>query len=257
MRSNYWSNSKIADKIRGINKPVAETSEGWSRWKQIVKNNYPIRYWISETLLDSIQDIIYYIPDLFIKNKNYLLNRYINKSNSLVANKKDIKPGNWCDLSDRILPCLFNSLVDFVEIEKAYLLVISDNKKNIFNYPRYFSSFRSWRSSKAGLEYLDWEISLTYEEDECLDPTNYGKPTIAAKEIKDLYLWWTVSRPNRTDPYEESGWSDYYKNKNYLGKVTEESKIIVQKLRDLEDKYEAEDSEYLHRLIEIRRSLCT
>jgi hypothetical protein len=57
-------------------------------------------------------------------------------------------------------------------------------------------------------------MTLTMDTDwgvEATDP-NYGKPTgqaERAKEIKELYTWWTVTYPNRPDPHEASGWSEY------------------------------------------------
>ena len=42
------------------------------------------------------------------------------------------------------------------------------------------------------------------------DSPNFGKPTgqaLRAKEIKELYLWWTVTYRARPDPYDASGWT--------------------------------------------------
>jgi len=93
MRRNYWSCTKLADKIRGIKKPASETSLGWDIFESECKSFNSIRYWIAEELLDNIQNIIYYPSDKFYSMISYLVNRFIIKSHQLTSHKDDIKPG--------------------------------------------------------------------------------------------------------------------------------------------------------------------
>jgi hypothetical protein len=103
------------------------------------------------------------------------------------------------------------------------------------------------------------------------DHPEYGKPTgqaIRAKEIKELYTWWTVTRPARPDAYEVSGWTDYCEKARELNggklfgsKSTPELKKLSDKshklLQKIEDAYEKEDEAMMIRLIKARDSLWT
>ena len=116
---NYWTCTKFADWIRGTTKLSAGTSEEWHEWEKRAKADYPIRWWLAEEGLDILQKIVMFVPDKIYAVKYYINNRYITRTHSLTAHPKDIRPGQWCDVGNRFLPCLFNELVDFVEVELA------------------------------------------------------------------------------------------------------------------------------------------
>lgn len=274
MRRHYWSNSNIADWIRGTKKPYAESSAGWRKWEQEAKEKHPIRYWIVEEAFDSIQTFLRAPMEAIYDVKYYINNRWVTRTHALTAHPRDIKPGQWQDFGYRILPCLFNELVDFVEIETAWKLVAWDEaaaKK--YKAPFWASGWfrwRTWRSAEAGLEHLDWAISLTNEEwigeGEKPEPTSQS---IAAKEVKELYLWWTQVYPNRPDVHEASGWSAYCEKRrqkdggDFWGHEdeTEEEKLECKTALDLshkiEEDYNKEDEEMLIRLIKVRHALWT
>lgn len=281
--THYWSYSKIGDIIRGTPKPISETSEGWDAWDARAKQAHPFRYWIVEEVFDIVQDAIGYIPQKFDSARQYLDNRFITRSNSLTASPKDIPPGIWCDVGYRFLPCLFNELKNFVEIEKAWMNVICDTEAQrnhnvhwriLHRWARFFLTPR-WRSAEAGLEHLDWEISLTRDESYGLTPDDpqYNTPSeqsTSAAEIKALYLWWTQEYPNRPDPHDLSGWTEWYETKYPNGlfdnptptlpiwrEDTVKSTEVLNKLMEIEAKYDAEDEAMLYRLIKIRHSLWT
>jgi hypothetical protein len=102
---------------------------------------------------------------------------------------------------------------------------------------------------------------------------DYGKPTgqaIRAKEIKELYLWWTTVYPNRPDVHDASGWSDYCEAARLAngGKLSWMSSDKTPELRKMADKalklsqkieaaYDKEDTEMMIRLIKARDSLWT
>ena len=133
-RATYWTCSKFADWLRGTAKPGAETSKGWSEWNKSAKAAHPIRFWIAEEGLSIAQDFFMGPADFLRSIKYYVNNRFISKSHALTAHARDIKPGTWCDVGNRFIPCLFNELVDFVEIELAWSQIVwnSDAKKRVF-----------------------------------------------------------------------------------------------------------------------------
>ena len=268
---NYWSCSKFANWLRGTTKPKWGTGDEWKDWSVQAKANHPIRWWITEEGLDHVQDAIYFIPKKISDVRYYINNRFITHSNALVAHPRDIAPGTWYDVGDRFIFCLFNSLVDFVEIETAWMHVVWDEdarKKYKTSWLRR-KGWRGWRSREAGIAHLDWAAALTNSE--WMDPSDplYGQPTqqaLQAKEIKELYLWWTDIRPTRPDIFDVSGWTDYCNNKRDRGiglleTDPEENKEDVHKkltlIHDLEALQEAEDTEMLIRLIKVRNGLWT
>lgn len=257
-RSNTWAFSSFADRVRGSKKPCAATIEEWNEWEQKAKDSHPIRFWITETALDFLQDMIYWPVDILYELKYYIVNRWIDQSHALVAHSKHIKPGSYADFDYRILHCLFDELVDFVEIEKAYSNYRwkEEKCKQMKWWQGGAWRTRTWRSPEDGLEYLRWEA---HPGDEDI-PSSQSE---AAKEILDMYDWWVNRRPLREDPMEASGWSDYcdsFRSSDLgLCGVLEDDKTDVKPMLDhmrkLEEQYHDEDTEMLIRLIKIRGHL--
>jgi hypothetical protein len=275
MRSHYWTCSKFADWLRGTTKLKAGTSEEWHEWENRAKQAYPIRWWIAEEGLDYVQKFVYYIPDQLNDVRYYINNRWVSRSHALTAHAQDIKPGSWCDVGNRFLPCLFNELVDFVEVEQAWHHCMwNDEAKTKFAVPWYrkgWLRWRTWRCPEAGMEYLKWASTLTnkefLQEGEKEEPTYQAN---SAKEIIELYTWWTVTYRNRPDPYDASGWTDHCEamRVKYPGsfmaslnskdpadkKASDKAHKLVRKI---EAQYEKEDEQMMIRLVKIRGSLWT
>ena len=276
MRSNYWSCTKFADWIRGTNKLGAGTSEEWDEWRTTAQMRHNFRYWVAEEALDAVQNFVNYPMDKLNDIRYYINNRWISKSHALTADPRDIRPGNWCDVGNRFLPCLFKELVDFVEIEQAWHYCMwNDEERKKFNVPWWRSGWlrlRTWRSPEAGLAYLNWASTLTNEEFLDDDKKSEAVPTYqatAAKEIIELYTWWTTTYRNRPDPYDASGWTaaceasrianggrlSFSSEKDpVLRKASDKAHKLLQKI---EKAYEVEDEAMMIRLIKIRQSLWT
>jgi hypothetical protein len=276
MRSNYWSCSKFADWIRGTAKLGAGTSEQWDEWNTAAKMKHGFRYWIAEEALDAVQNFVNYPMDKLNDVRYYINNRWISKSHALTADPRDIRPGSWCDVGNRFLPCLFKELVDFVEVEQAWHYLIWNEKEQAkYNVPWYrkgWLRWRTWRSPEAGMAYLNWASTLTNEEFLDNDIKSEAVPTYqatAAKEIIELYTWWTTVYRNRPDPYEASGWTAVCEasrianggklswNSDKNPELRAMSDAAHKKLREMEAAYEAEEEAMMIRLIKIRQSLWT
>jgi hypothetical protein len=276
-RSHYWSCSKFADWVRGTPKLGAGTSEQWDEWGSKAKRYNPIRYWLAEEGLDYVSNVVYFIPDTLHSIKYYVNNRWVSRTHSLTAHAKDIKPGDWCDVGNRFLPCLFNELVDFVEIELAWWQIAwnseeSDKYKAPFWASGWFR-WRVWRCPQAGLDNLEWQRNLRWNEDEVgKDFKGLGELTpqaVKAQEILDLYTWWTTTYRNRPDPYEASGWTaacEAQREANggkiswgipkdpVFKKAQTKAHNLLQKI---EADYEKEDEAMMIRLIKVRHGLWT
>lgn len=277
-RSHYWCCSKFADWLRGTPKPGAETFEGWDAWTEKATKAHPFRYWLADDALSFCEKVFYWPTDKLYDLKYYINNRWVTRTHSLTANPRDIKPGTWCDVGNRFLPCLFNELQDFVEVELAWWQVAwSEEKKEKYNTPFWAKGWfrwRTWRCKQAGLDNLDWQRKLTYDTDYAgtdIPEDKKGKPTpqaVKAQEILDLYNWWTEVRPARPDPYEASGWNAYCDAKRAINddrlfgsKTTPELEKASNKahklLHKMEADYEKEDENMMIRLIKVRHGLWT
>ena len=276
MRRNYWTCSNFADWLRGTPKPSAETSKGWYNWEKEAKEKHPFRYWLADDVLGNLQDFVMWPIDQLYKIKYWFNNRFISKTHTLTSN---LKKGQWHELETRILHCMFDELVNFVEIEQAWHYVIWDSgKRKEYKTPWYATGwwrFRVWRSADAGLAYLNWAKNLVCDENSGFTPDHelYGKPTSQAEsaaEILILYYWWTEIRPARPDPYDVSGWSElcdrrrsedsnrwWWHFEDRTEEDREESRKSLAICDKLEKEYNQEDEEMMIRLIKVRQSLWT
>lgn len=278
MRNHYWTCSKFADWLRGTAKLKAGTSEEWDSWTTAAQMKHSFRYWLAEEGLDYLQKIVFWIPDSLHSIKYYVNNRWVSRTHSLTAHPRDIRPGDWCDVGNRFLPCLFNELVDFVEIELAWWHIAWSDKAEKAKYSAPFWAsgwfrWRTWRCPQAGLDNLEWQRQLRWKEDEVgKDFKGLGELTpqaVKAQEILDLYTWWTTTYRNRPDPYDASGWTAYCElsrlanggKLSWSGDKTPElkkaSKLAHKELQKIEAAYEKEDEAMMIRLIKVRHGLWT
>lgn len=246
-RFNYWTCSKFADFIRGEKKPYALQLHEWDEWKDKQKKERPIRYWLSDTLLDKLQDFFYFPYDVYSNVKSYVLNRWVEKTHYL---KTGLKPGKYYELDTRILHGLFNELVDYVEIELASIAKWNTYKTYTFKNGRcveavldYFKDAEDTvektrrkiaEQPKTSTFYSSLMDTLSFEESH-LEQTN---------QIKELYEWWTKIRPLRDDPYLT------------ISEETHGEKWVQVIEFVLKDQYD-EDTSMLIKLIKIRDRLWT
>ena len=256
-RHNYWSCSEFADwcyKLVETKKISSGTSEEWVDWETKTKTLYPKTYWFCEEFLDKAQDVMMFPYDVYDTIRIYIRNRFFCKTHIIATG---LRKGEYHEVSDTLLYGMFNVLVDFVEIEKAHMELISHSELprpfwSKFRFLRFFEI----RSKQLGLAYLDWEMSL---EDGC------SHQAISAKEIVELYNWWTITRPNRFCSYEVSGYNQFLEDHPYEGiarkdrdpLVIEEQNRLSDIQSKIEEQYWDEDTKMLTKLIEIRGHLWT
>ena len=164
-----------------------------------------------------------------------------------------LKPGHYYEFDERILHGLFNELVDFVEIELAH----TSKWDKTQNY-----KFKNGRCIEAGLAYLEWASSLRYEEDWIIDKSDkrYGQFTpqaLSAQKIRELYEWWTISRPNRPEPHIVAEYDRFVGESIFNGKISKKKKACLNQIRKMEESYEKEDTNKLIELIKLRKHLWT
>ncbi len=256
-------------------KPTATTAKGWREWERRASKEQPVAYWIHEvafswlrsagrTLVTPLNDLRYYIRCRFF-DRYHLINTGL--------------PPSYYDADTRMLHGMFNLLVDFVEIEKAWMHVVFDaEERKKRKHPWWslgWTRFKAFRDPEAGIDHLRWETTL----DDPSKPSHDRSPTQAAtaREILVLYYWWK-ERPNRPDPMDASGWSAYCdrrrdeskeKNGNKASawdlldfdeesqEDRDESSAILDRCREIEAQQIQEDQDMLIRLIKIRKAMWT
>ena len=275
MRNHYWTIGPFADWLRGTPSPKAETSRGWREWREQAEAAHPVRYWLAEEGLDYLQRFFYYIPDKIYGLKYYINNRWVTCTHALTAHPSDIARGEWRDVGNRFLPCLFNELRDFVEVELAWWHIAWEGSEVRKKYrPPFWATgwwrWRTWRCPEAGLDNLEWQMNLKrdYLDDNNPERNLPSPQAETAKEILELYRWWTEVYPNRPDPHDVGGWSDFCEQRRQSGRDfldfedrnDEElaaSSAALDATQQIEDKYTKEDEEMMIRLIRIRQALWT
>lgn len=270
--SNYWSCSAFADFIRGSPKGVAKTSKEWREWRASAKAERPVRYWIAEEGLSWAQDVVTWPVRKLYDVKYWINNRFITKTHALTSN---LKRGQWHEFETRLLHSMFDSLVDFVEIEEAWSNIAWDKEaREKYQSPWYaigWFRWRVWRCPAAGIDRLEWASKLTNEEwlpDDQKHLAELTQQAINAKELIALYNWWKNVRPARPDPHDASGWTAICKKSRQdslelfdLEDQSEEevnsSRAAIDLCTKIEESYHKEDEEMMVRLIRIRRGMWT
>jgi hypothetical protein len=246
-----------------LDKPVALGWGEWEDWHKQTKAARPMAYFIMETIPDKVDDVVRFftkpINDLRYAIRVRLFDRYH-------VIRTGLKPG-YQDADSRMLHGMFNLLVDFVEVELAWMHVVFDeDERRNRKHPWWslgWTRFKAFRDPRAGLDHLRWEMTLGRES----LPMHERNPGQAARarEIWEIYHWWKFIRPRRPDPNDISGWSDYCESKSMRemfgnDQTPEDLKIsaeIIARSNEIEQAYDTEDEEMLIRLVKLRKSLWT
>lgn len=217
-----WSSSRFSKWLRakaGLANPVALTLQGWDEHKKGCRQKAPFIYWLTNDVFDKVQDVVYFIPNLFYSVGVFYKN-WKCKSHVLSGN---LPVGEWCDLSYRIPVCLFTSLERFIEDEK-------------------------------GLDTLAWELSDDLKED-CLWQ---HEAALEQKAIYDWWKANKDRDPFVDSGLQAYYDRKREKGESLFSNVGDpEWKELNKKHTQMERQYKQEEEDMLIRLIKIRDSLWT
>ena len=132
-RWNYWSCNKFADYIRGTTKPFALGLEEWDVWHNEAKKKHPLRYYLAENGLKTLQNIVYFPYDVYHNIEVYVRNRWIDQTHMI---KTGLQPGQYYEFDTKILHGLFNELVDYVEVEISHTMKVYKDRNYVFKNGR-------------------------------------------------------------------------------------------------------------------------
>jgi len=149
-RFRYWSCSKFADFIRGEKKPRYLPLEEWAVWRDRMKKERPFRYYLSDTLLSKIQDIVYFPYDVYHNVRMRFLNR------NLYLLDTGLPKGEYYDLDTRILYACFNEFSKLFEYNQKHFVLseIDQDLKELYEW---------WQQRNS--DEVDDLSPNTYEED--------------------------------------------------------------------------------------------
>lgn len=258
-----------------LEKPFAATSKEWREWEISAKRDQPFAYWLHEVAADWLKARWQNIVAPVEWFRTFLRYRIFDRYHVI---RTGLEPG-YRDADSRMLHGMFNLLVDFVEVEKAWMNVVFDEEERKKRKHPWWSigwtRIKSFRDPEAGIAHLRWETTLDHPD----KPVHERSPSQAAtaREILVLYYWWKDVRPNRPDPMEASGWSQYCDDRRTAaedenGDVStwelldfeddtpqdrEKTRELLDECHRLEGLYEKEDEEMLIRLVKIRKHLWT
>lgn len=255
---DHWSCSRLAGRLWksvGHPKPRAATLEEWGAWRRMARTEHPKLYWLTETALDTVRKVLAAPWTALDDLRRGWIQRVVRKTHYLPTG---LAAGRWYEPDERLLHGAFQLLVDHVEIDLAL--------KNRWCHNRLRRRWRRWgveRSREDGLSYLEWETTL-----DGLDlPDWEASPdqARAAREVLELYRWWTEVRPARPDPHAASDYPFAAEDRDLddlLERTLSETERAQQRawllrLEAIQEHYRAEDDAMLARLVKVRRSLWT
>lgn len=171
------------------NPPSALSGPAWDAFNDEYERVAPIRYFF----WNIIPDICWHpIRHKLERIKHWIRYRTTHRYNKVSTG---LSPGYY-GISEIMMNVNFNILKDFVEVRLArsawWASPEYKNRSFACKYMPFYRIFFKFRSSKFGLEHLDWAAKL---DDPAL-PLHHQNPpqAIAAREIRELYMWWTVDR---------------------------------------------------------------
>ena len=278
--------------------PTAADGMGWHNWTVKSKKN-KVRWFLAETAPDWLLSTFVWPVQ---RKRDSLRMRF--KSKMWRIDIATLDKYEYHENDTQMLHGMFHILTRFVKIEKAWMQHLSNSWKDednieedgfIKHVNRARRDKKTWRNADKrayAFKHLDWEISLGDPKSKNYDKSYYESKyhinpdrkhmtqAESAKEIKQLYIWWNDTRPQRPDPMDIRGdkgvsWSEYcvldkpaYDDKgnelNFMAILgnssdagTEISDSASKVMHEAEEAYDKEDEEMLIRLIKVRKNLWT
>lgn len=240
--------------------PEFGTIDEWEEYDTNFKKNAPTRHFIMKTIPSMWNKIAWPIAHRYTDIKNWVRFRTYDKYHVL---KTGLPPG-YNDKPEQMLHVNFNLLVDYVEVELAWLNYITDD-----SIKRPWWQERNFRDRELGIKHLEWEMTL---DDPNLPPHERNMVQArTAKQLKSMYIWWTEVRPNRKElefkikrSFELAMIEKYGEMYQLSSKFQEEQKEACKRFADYsadsraqEDGWRTEDATMLKNLMDVREFLWT
>lgn len=244
-------------KLFGLSDPPYQcTHDVFLSWERENKKARPLGYFLYETLPGALGSL--WRENVYWPVNNFYHGIRIRLFRKYYLVDTGLSKYRYYDKDELMLHANFSLLRAYVEIELAWMEYLNRGE----NYPKKW--FREWRfrEPEMGANYLLYWMNYKNSEEDC----DYG---MVDKEIKyytelyALYDWWVNIRPKRVDPYDAEIFSvcgsnimsDKWKQEN--PELCERHNMTCKDAWEIEEAYDKEDQDMLHRLIDVRRGLWT
>ena len=261
-----WIGKRMSKLRLRVPKPEYSTMKGWKEWEDNARAEQPLAFWLNETVPEWLRDVKSSITSP-LNNARYWIRMRVFDRYHIINTR--LKPG-YSDADTRMLYGMFNLLVDFIEVDKAWMHVVFDNAERAKRkhpwWSRGWTRFKSYRDPDAGLAHLAWEMTLGDPD----LPIEQRADTQArdAREQLELYKWWKEIRPARPDPHDASGWTalcdartakgrSFFDDDDETPEDESETRRILDECQRIEREYDEEDEAMLIRLVKIRKGMWT
>jgi hypothetical protein len=196
-----------------------------------------------DNIREKIEDFFWEIKYVFFRVVHWIRFRTYEKHHVV---RTGLPPG-YTDVTDKMLHANFNMLVDFIEIEKAWMEYICHRQDISISWMKRLLYKCKFRSPELGLSYLKWEMELEGKY-------NTRQRDAAFEQFK-LYDWWKNVRPNRPDPFDN--FPTFGNLKDTSKKTMAQYKKASKQVHKICQEYNKEDEQMLIRLMKIREELWT
>ena len=235
------------------NPPGALSGRGWKLFDDEFKSVAPIRHWLDH---DFKRLFVYPIKWKYEELSSWMRYRTFDRYHFVDTG---LAPG-YHETDYRMLHVNFNMLKEFVEVQQARREYWSGDSKKTWCelHMPFYELVYPFRRPELGLQHLEWATTL---DDPSL-PLHEQSPDQAkyAREVIFLYKWWTSTRPGRVEVVVRHMKGDLHDIFDPKFRNTKEYKAYradLNKSFRQEEKWHAEDTAMLIRLMKIRRGLWT
>lgn len=243
-----------------FNPPSSASWDEWGDFEDKYREEAPIRHFIMKKLVLGFQvRVVMRLANI----RRWIMYRTTERYH-IVDTK--LEPGYY-DADTLMLHSMFSLLVDYVEVELAWMNIVFDDEayKKYFGWkrfiPRILRGFiHDFRSKEHGLKHLEWEMTL--DDPSLPEEQRCDHQAVRARKVLELYKWWTEVRPARQEiPYPDTGEDNHiFRGSKWRKENPEMAAAISKWARDTnaqEEAWEEEDTEKLVELVKIRRGLWT
>ncbi len=184
---------------------------------------------------------------LFVNIVSWIMVHIFRRGKNLIR-IRSLGHNQYADKDYILFQVVFQLLVDYVEDELAWMHAMSLGKAWLRYHFFKIPLAREW-----GLAHLEWEVQQGDDS---------PSQSAAAKEIRELYLWFKDVRPNRHDPWDDVPHRDFKTEffgdgMHKLLPEDQEYLDLASNAMEIDDAYEEEDTDMLCRVMKVRRALWT
>lgn len=212
------------NKTTGVmKKPRCATLEEWSSWRKFYKKEYPVRYFLLETLPKLCRRWIrWYIIDFYWNCRNRFFSKY-----HLIDT--GLNPKMWHDLDSKLIGAIKKLTINYVEKELDK------------NFSTFYPNENEVEDNVDMKEF--WEEKIK-----------------TGNTLQEIYKWWKVDRPilkQKIDDIYKKTSELYPRDKDDIFSLDKRRLPSYEEIENIEKEIQKGDTDAAIKLVEIRGHLWT